>query len=178
MYPSVISKISNLWIMGGNHLGKGNATRCAEFNFYFDPEAAFIVFEESACDIYLFPWEPCLEAAQSLPMEWRTKVLAGNGNKFTALLDPVEIKAFRNYFTNWIPCDNFLACAFILPRMIEKSEMHHVTVELGGNFTRGQMVIDHLEKNKKNTFIIEKLDMDLFKKLMLWVCGHDIDLEF
>ena len=40
---------------------QGNITLSAEFNFYFDPEAANIVLEEFCCPLTLYTWELCLE---------------------------------------------------------------------------------------------------------------------
>jgi inosine-uridine nucleoside N-ribohydrolase len=37
LYPEISQKIKSLYIMGGNHLGVGNTTMHAEFNFWFDP---------------------------------------------------------------------------------------------------------------------------------------------
>lgn len=166
--------------MGGSHLGVGNVSSCAEFNFWSDPEAANIVLAESKCEIYIFPWEPCLEAGLAMPFsDWRIKELASNDNLFTNLLDPIEIKAYINILPHWTPCDNFLACCFIVPKMIKKVNKRHVTVELAGVHTRGQMVIDHINKNEPNAFVIEQIDIELFKKFMLWVCEHKMpDFEF
>lgn len=49
----------------------------------------------------------------------------------------------------------------------------YCTVELNGSYTRGQMVIDHvgLSGNVKNSVIVNKVDMDRFKKLLLWGLG-------
>lgn len=41
-------------------IGVGNITACAEFNFYFDPEAAFIVTNEDRITKTILPWEPCV----------------------------------------------------------------------------------------------------------------------
>lgn len=166
--------------MGGNHLGIGNVSRCAEFNFWSDPEAGHIVFAESKCEIYVFPWEPCVEAGKGTPFdEWRIAELSKNNNPFTNLLDPVEIKAYRNILRNWTPCDNYLACCFIDPKMIKKKVARHVTVELAGKHTRGQMVIDHLDREQTNAFVIEEIEVERFKKFMMWVCQHDVpDLDF
>lgn len=41
--PSIAHKISKLIFMGGNVHVLGNATKAAEFNFWFDPEAAQVV---------------------------------------------------------------------------------------------------------------------------------------
>lgn len=165
--------------MGGNFKGIGNISKCAEFNFWCDPEAAKIVFTESKCPVYVFPWEPCVEASYSLHFnDWRIAELSKNGNAITKLLDPIEIKAYteRN-LPSWTPCDAFLACCFIDSKMILKMEKWHVTVELTGSHTRGQMILDHRKEDEPNAFVIEKIDVDLFKKFMLWVCDHNVDYE-
>jgi inosine-uridine nucleoside N-ribohydrolase len=165
--------------MGGNHLGRGNISRCAEFNFWSDPEAAHIMFTESKCPIFLFPWEPCIEAGHAMPFDaWRIAELAKKNNPFTNLLDPVEIKAYRKILPNWTPCDCFLAACFIAPQMIAKKTHCHVTVELSGNHTRGQMIIDHQLKESPNCFVIEKIDAELFKRFMLWVCYQEVTFDF
>ncbi|CEM03244.1 unnamed protein product [Vitrella brassicaformis CCMP3155] len=59
--PCFSSLLKEVVIMGGNMEGKGNITLSAEFNFYFDPEAANIVLEEFCCPLTLYTWELCLE---------------------------------------------------------------------------------------------------------------------
>lgn len=41
-------------------LAVGNQSRCAEFNFFADPEAAYIVLNTAKCPITILPWEACL----------------------------------------------------------------------------------------------------------------------
>lgn len=181
LYPEISRKIKSLHIMGGNYLGVGNTTKHAEYNFYYDPEAAHIVFAETICPIFIFPWEPCLFAGDKIPFdEWRLKVLSSNDNPYSKFLDRVEERAYSK-FTTWMPCDCFLAASFIIPQMITKIEEHHVTVELGGFHCRAMMVIDHLKSNKPNANVIKEIDVEMFKQFMLWVCGHEIpelDLTF
>ena len=45
--------------MGGNSDGEGNVTINAEFNFLFDPEAAYVVINRAGCPIVIVPWETC-----------------------------------------------------------------------------------------------------------------------
>lgn len=160
--------------MGGNHQGHGNVSRCAEFNFWGDPEAANIVLTESTCPVYIFPWEPCLEASKATPSkEWRMRVLSSNSNFLTDLMDPVEENV--QVYGNFIPCDAYLTSCFLVPKLIKKINKLHVTVELAGNHTRGQMVIDRamVQKSNPNAFIIEEIDAEMFKKFLLWLCDHE-----
>lgn len=58
LYPNFGENIKEVHIMGGNYEAVGNtSTRCAEFNFYIDTEAAHIVFNSLKCPITLLPWE-------------------------------------------------------------------------------------------------------------------------
>lgn len=173
--PGISSKISRLYIMGGNYRGVGNITSCAEFNFWSDPEAAHIVFDESLCEIYVFPWETCLDSA--VPMnfhDFRIDILSSNKNPFTQLLDPVEIKAYVGKLGYWSPCDCYLASCFIAPNIIKDMNKYHVSVELSGNHSRGQMVIDRLKKKQPNTFVIESIYIEKFIDFIKWVCYYDI----
>ena len=43
--PTLPQRIGRLVVMGGSVAGRGNITPAAEFNVYFDPEAAHLVFE-------------------------------------------------------------------------------------------------------------------------------------
>ena len=43
--PTLPQRIDRLVVMGGSVRGRGNITPAAEFNVYFDPEAAHLVFE-------------------------------------------------------------------------------------------------------------------------------------
>lgn len=45
-YPEVCQNIGTIYSMGGNHCSHGNTTSMAEFNYWCDPDAAAIVFEE------------------------------------------------------------------------------------------------------------------------------------
>ena len=179
LYPGISDRIREIHIMGGNYKGVGNVTRSAEFNFWMDPEAANIVLAESMCPVYIFPWESCLEAGLGMHFEdWRINVLAKNKNPLTNLLDPIEKKAYQNVLEWWTPCDAFSVACFMLPQLITKMSNCHVTVELTGAHTRGQMIIDHTRKEKPNAHVIETIDVELFKKLMLWVCDHKDSKDF
>ena len=56
MDPTIVDKITYVYIMGGTIYGFGNYTLTAEFNFATDPEAAKIVVNGFK-KIHLLPWE-------------------------------------------------------------------------------------------------------------------------
>ncbi|KAJ6649389.1 putative uridine nucleosidase 2, partial [Pseudolycoriella hygida] len=97
-----------------------------------------------------------------VPHEWRIDELGTIQNKITKLLNEPEIKIFQGHKCNiWNPCDAILIAIFLKPdEIIEKSKYCYATVELAGTFTRGQVAIDHLNKQKKNITIVEKVDVE------------------
>lgn len=172
MYPGISAKVKSLWIMGGNIKGWGNVSSSSEFNFYLDPEAAAIVLNESLCDVTILPWEPCLKTSESMPLaEWRMKVLNSNGNPVTNFLDPIDQKTVLN--GNHINCDLYLISCFLVREIIKKTRRVHATVELAGGHTRGQVVIDHFVRSRDpNVTFIEKIDAEMLKRFMMWICEH------
>ncbi|HUS08781.1 MAG TPA: nucleoside hydrolase, partial [Bryobacteraceae bacterium] len=60
--PDIASKIKQIVFMGGNVHVPGNATRAAELNFWFDPEAAQIVLRSSIPRKVMFGLDICNRA--------------------------------------------------------------------------------------------------------------------
>lgn len=161
--------------MGGNFQGVGNVTKSSEFNFWYDPEAAFIVIDEAKCPLYILPWEPCLKASQAMPhIGFRFGTLNAISSDILKLMDLIEENV--HYRNNFLPCDAILIACFCFPQQMIKDMKHHnVTVELNGKETRGQMLIDHKRTETPNVFVIEEVDAEFFKKILCYVCGHKSD---
>ncbi|XP_059610282.1 nucleoside hydrolase-like [Phlebotomus argentipes] len=177
MYPHVAENIGEVYIMGGNHLGVGNITSSAEFNFFNDPEAAQIALDALKCPIFLLPWESCLEDKFFITMDWRMNVLGEITNRITRFMNPIEEKCYREY-SEWMPCDALLTATFLTRNtIVEKSSIWHATVELSGYHTRGQLILDHLRKKIPNLTILEKVNQVTFMEMMLWTAGHEIDVK-
>ncbi|BDC49603.1 purine nucleosidase [Bryobacterales bacterium F-183] len=66
--PSIASKIKRLVIMGGAVRVPGNSNKTAEFNFWFDPEAAKIVLESQIADKVLVGLDVCNQAVYGKPV--------------------------------------------------------------------------------------------------------------
>lgn len=88
-YDDIRDKIKEVYVMGGNYNGEfqchswpeaaslwfffsfagvGNISSSAEYNFYTDPEAAYIVLESAKCPITIVPWEACLKESVHVSM--------------------------------------------------------------------------------------------------------------
>lgn len=65
VYPEIVGNIKEIFLMGGNHKGKGNVLPGAEFNFWADPTAAHIVLN-SLKNINILTFECGLEESISL----------------------------------------------------------------------------------------------------------------
>lgn len=159
--------------MGGNCHGVGNVTKCAEFNFWYDPEAASIVLKEVKCPLHIIPWETCLNAGLGMShSEWRFGVLNSVPSDIMTLMDKIEENV--HYQNSFIPADAFVVACFCLPQIIKMVKQYQVSVELNGRETRGQMVLERRNNENLNAFVVEEIDVEIFKQFLCWACGHDI----
>ncbi|XP_023026570.1 nucleoside hydrolase [Leptinotarsa decemlineata] len=166
LYDDVVEKIKDVWIMGGNCTGVGNISCAAEYNFYVDPEAAYIVLECMKCPIFILPWETCLQPRIS--WEWRQTELGTSTPELALLLKAEENVYPPSRFDRWFPCDAILTFCYLNPdKYITKKSMHHATIELHGSKTRGQVVLNHMNNNTPNVTIIGSFDEELFKEELL-----------
>ncbi|HEC22376.1 MAG TPA: nucleoside hydrolase [Chloroflexi bacterium] len=168
--PDLPQKFKKLVAMGGAIRAQGNTPNLsAEFNFYSDPEAAHIVFEAWP-ELTLISWETTVahgfsqETLQTwLEMdtpraEFFKRITRKTIDFITALLGhPMLFGA------------DALALAVALePDIVEEAEKRHVTIELHGQHTRGQTVVDWmgLSGRTPNTNIILKVNYERFLELM------------
>ena len=105
--------------------------------------------------------------------DWRFNVLGAVQSSVIELLNTVEKKVWgKAHYNTWFPCDPLLAAVVLEPKIVTKSRKCHVTVELHGTHTRGQVVLDHLHIKDPNVTLIEQVDICSLKKLLLWAAGH------
>ncbi|WAR05360.1 RIHA-like protein [Mya arenaria] len=123
--------------------GKGNITVAAEFNFYFDPEAAYVVLNQLKAPITIVTWETCME--HSIPWECYFN-LRDKGGDVCKFLSSIEKKsceyAQKQKWTTFISADVFIISCFLWPDVIKTCCDVYATVELKGQYTTGQMVVD------------------------------------
>lgn len=172
MYPEIMQKLRKVIMMGGNFLGIGNVTPSAEFNIFFDPEAADIVLRTLKCPITVIPWETCIPPLNTLNWEWRRKVLGSNEHPILDLLNPVEDSIYKNLplSAKWACADSVATSVLLAPDyVIKDSQEVYASVELTGSLTRGQFVLNHRCQKPANVKIITKIDPEVHKKVLNWV---------
>jgi inosine-uridine nucleoside N-ribohydrolase len=127
--PEIETRIKRLVFMGGNLRPPGNATSAAEFNFWFDPEAARIVLRSRIPQKIMFGLDICNTAPIRKP-EFDQIVAVHTpitrlyredlGNRYPGFLRNPEGTAFM-----W----DSLAAAYLLdPGFVTRSETHYLDV--------------------------------------------------
>ncbi|KAF6214718.1 hypothetical protein GE061_009461 [Apolygus lucorum] len=157
-YPDFVQNVKEIFIMGGNYTATGNTTRCAEFNFHTDPEAAYIVLNEMEGKITLLPWETCMRT--NVPFSWREELGTNSGPvvSFLNIIEgPIMCRLKKLGYNTYISADQLLAAIVSEPELVQEVESLHASVELAGFHTRGQIVVDHLNTNKHNTKVIKQV---------------------
>jgi purine nucleosidase len=167
-------KLKRFVIMGGAVTAHGNTSNVtAEFNIYYDPEAAHVVFDawdKAGHLIEVVDWE----------ITWRNMIPEDVLNRFEALGTP-KAEIFQKIsakLVGWISehmgqkmlfAADPLAMAVVLePDIVTRSEKHHLSVEIAGTHTRGQTVVDWQDRLGKsaNALIVLDVDRDRFFELM------------
>src|SRR5206468_10242450 len=128
--PDIETHIKRIVFMGGNVHVPGNATHSAEFNFWFDPEAARIVLRSRIPQKVMFSLDICNQAPIR-KMEFDEIVAAGTpvtelfredlGNRYPGFL---KNPAATSYM--W---DSLAAAYLIDPGFVTKSETRYLDVE-------------------------------------------------
>ncbi|XP_076685484.1 pyrimidine-specific ribonucleoside hydrolase RihA-like isoform X1 [Andrena cerasifolii] len=175
MYPQFVNNIKEFYIMGGNTTAQGNITPQAEFNFYMDPESVHIVFNSNKRPLWLLPWETCLKSCIS--HEWRKDIFGKINKPCVHFMNDIENgcnKTRKKHFPNYIACDAILAGILLNPEIARNVVSYHADIELSGNRTRGQVVLDHLLSNEPNVFLIQDIDSEMFKVALV----SSVDTDF
>jgi purine nucleosidase len=172
--PTLPSRIARLVVMGGAVTAHGNITPAAEFNVYFDPEAAHLVFAAfPAFD--LSDWEATLHHA--IAHEDIAAWLAAPTPAaafYAAISDDTRRWSASARGTRW-PCADAVAMAMALePDGILRAGTHAVEVVLGHSPARGATVVDwnHQSGAAARARILLEYDQARFEALVRRALGH------
>jgi len=166
--PSLPQRIARLVVMGGAVTCQGNITPAAEFNIYFDPEAAHIVFEAFE-RLDLADWEAVI--AHGLHHDRVVGWLAAGserGRFYERISEKTRLWSIDRRGDEWHAADA-LAMAFALePDGALDVQERPVSIELEGTHSRGATVVDwrRQEGRADKAAILMKYDQARFERLI------------
>lgn len=130
MKPDIEQKIGSIVMMGGAVRVPGNASKAAEFNFWFDPEAAQVVMRSSIPKKVLLPLDASIQAVFS------SKLF----NEIVAVKTPITA-LYREDFGNRYPgflkrpwvrsmlWDELAVAYLIAPALVLRKEMLYLDID-------------------------------------------------
>jgi purine nucleosidase len=168
--PTLPQKIQKLVVMGGAIHSRGNTRNIsAEFNTFTDPEAAHIVFEAWP-GMTLVSWETTMTHSFSLEVLDRWFALNTPRSEFFRRTNEKVMVFIMNVLGRKMlfGADALAMAVALEPQIVIKAEAHNVTVELSGQYTRGQTTVDwmNLSGRPASTNIIIEVDHARFLELM------------
>lgn len=162
MRPDIATKIATVVILGGNIHVPGNATPKAEFNFWFDPEAAQVVMRSAISNKILFPLDVCNTA--KLARATFDRVVAVRtpitdlyredfGNRYPGFLKDPKVESFL-----W---DELAAAAVADPSVVTGSERALLDVEttFGSAYGAVHPLDKSLAPDATPVTVVTKIDM-------------------
>ena len=170
MYPHVKTKIEQLVIMGGT-IGSGNITPTSEFNIRQDPEAADIVFSADI-PILLYTWDVFVRVVFNRSEIEEMTSSSNICKRFAGQLLSSYLVSKGEDFAG-IGDAGAVAC-LLVPDGITTNTLP-ISVELQGEYTRGQTVVDqrknrlsrlqpHIQKSITNSAkVVMDLDVEVFR---------------
>jgi len=156
-HPDLVGQVGRVFLMGGAMSGGGNATAAAEFNFWFDPEAAETLLS-SSLSITLLP----LDATRGLSY----------APEFPGRLDSAspEAKHVREGLARrpFRPvCDEVLAGVVLDPAIAIKQRKVKISVDTSVGEGYGSLHVLSEASDRRPVEVIEQINPDAFWKLVL-----------
>uniref|UniRef100_A0A2C9JLM9 Uncharacterized protein n=1 Tax=Biomphalaria glabrata TaxID=6526 RepID=A0A2C9JLM9_BIOGL len=162
-------KIKDLYVMGGNIEARGRISACAEFNFYNDPEAAQVVLKEFI-NITILPYEVCRRF--HLPWDF-FDIWTNSGSKVSNFVRRSVLESAKPARAagrdGYRSCDGYCMALVIDRSVVLSAEPVYCTVELSGQYTRGQMIVDWdgLFQQPCNALVVKELDIEKIQGLFI-----------
>jgi inosine-uridine nucleoside N-ribohydrolase len=151
-HPELADFVRRIYLMGGSIQGPGNATPAAEFNFWFDPEAAETLLATDV-PITLLP----LEATRTLRYS----------AEFAALLGPdhpvgAYVRASAENATPPPLCDEVLAAIVLDPGVVSRRRSLKLSVETAPGPRYGAVNILSDAADRRPVEVVEAIDEAAF----------------
>lgn len=170
-HPDVCEKIEHITLMGGAYCG-GNATPCAEFNIYTDPDAAKIVFK-SGIPITMVGLDATKHIELSEQELWELISFDSPVAELTGLLMGYLPDCKMPPDGNGIIMFDVLAAAAVINKNVLETKSCNVDVETSGELTNGQTVVEILKDGETGNadvgfFADKKVFLDMLKKMFAY----------
>ena len=167
--PGIIDSVKRVVSMGGTAVLPGNVTALAEFNFWADPEAAFIVVN-SGLQFEMAGWD--ISTAHAVIHDELAAELRSVGMLGAFAMDIQAV--LREFCRNETMLDGFdlpdpLAMAIAIEPTIVTREAHHfVDIISGDGPARGQTIVDERGNSGRepNCRVIYEVDRERFLQLL------------
>ena len=158
--PELPRLLRRLVVMGGAHTARGNTPHwAAEFNFYYDPEAAQIV-THAFSETTLVTWETTL-AHPITPEQYTSLVdLATPRARFFEAITRHTIASLQKFgYSGLLIPDPLAMVAALEPEAVTARERHRLWVETCGQHSRGQSLLDYGRSGEEpNAEVVTALD--------------------
>lgn len=169
-YPGLKNRIEKIVLMGGG-VSRGNTTPRAEFNIYVDPEAASVVFN-AGIPIIMCGLDVTHKALVFEDDIQRFR-MAGNktGKVVAELLDFFSqyYRKNRPELGGGVALHDPCTIAWLINPALFQSKPCHVSIELKGEFTRGETVVDFYDALQlpANAEVVYDIDRSAYIKMIL-----------
>jgi purine nucleosidase len=168
--PNLPGKFKELFIMGGAIYARGNTPNMsAEFNIFADPEAAHIVFGAWP-QFTLVSWETTMAHSFSPETVQRWLAMETARGQFFQRITKNVIGILEGIFGQpvLLGADALAMAVLLEPDIVQKADQHYLTVELNGRTTRGQTVVDWMDRGGQpaNANIVLEVDQARFEELL------------
>lgn len=172
--PTIITKISELVVMGGAYWEGGNRTPVAEFNIYVDPHAAAVVVS-SGLPLTVMSLDVTHRALMSQAWIAALRRLGTPvGESAAGMLSFFERFDEAKYGTAGGPLHDPHTIAYLLAPALYGGKEVHLAIETSSELTMGQTVVDWWGVTGKapNCRWINEVDADGYFALLLERLAH------
>lgn len=170
--PQLVRRIPRIVLMGGA-IGLGNTTPAAEFNIYFDAEAAHVVFE-SGIPIVMMGLDVTHQALATEQVVGRLGGLGRHGKMAAGLLGFFAARYREVFGFAAPPVHDACTVAYVIDPTLFRTRAMAVEVECRSQLTYGRTVCDlyGVTGKRPNAEVATDLDAPRFWDLMVQAIGR------